>query len=148
MASSTLEQVRPGARIFIDAPIFIYHFTAASSECRAFLKRCETGEILGVTSVIVRDLTLYQEQVATIPLMEVEIVPLDLPVFAASGPLRRSHGLLTNDSLILSTARALEVAAVASADHDFDGLDEVALFCPGDLEPTALSAPPRPEGPR
>ena len=52
MASSTLEQVRQGVRIFIDAPVFIYHFTGVSAECRDFLKRCESAEIHGVTSVM------------------------------------------------------------------------------------------------
>jgi predicted nucleic acid-binding protein len=168
MSSSTLEQVRPGTRIFIDAPIFIYHFTGASAECRAFLKRCEAGEIQGVTSVltlaevthrlmmveavkkglvsagnlvqklrkkpeVVRELSLYQEQVANISLMEIEIVPLDLPVFEAAGQLRTRHGLLTNDSLVLSTAQALEISSLASADQDFGRLDGVALFSPSDL---------------
>jgi uncharacterized protein len=168
MGSSKLEQVRSGTRIFIDAPIFIYHFTGASAACRTFLKRCEAGEIQGVTSVltltevthrlmmieavkkelvspgnvvqklrkrpeVVRELSLYQEQVANISLMEIEIVPLDFPVFAAAGQLRTGHGLLTNDSLILSTAQALEIAALASADQDFGQLDRVTLFCPGDL---------------
>jgi predicted nucleic acid-binding protein len=168
MDFSTLEQVRAGTRIFIDAPIFIYHFTGTSAECRAFLRRCEVGEMQGVTSVVVlaevthrlmmveavmkklvspgnvaqklrkrpdvvRELSSYQEQVAKISSMEVEIVPLDLPVFAAAGALRRGHGLLTNDSLLLSTARGLEISALASADRDFGRIDGVTLFCPGDL---------------
>lgn len=53
MASSTLEDVLPGTRILIDAPIFIYHFTGASADCRRFLERCESGEIKGVTSVVI-----------------------------------------------------------------------------------------------
>ncbi|MCP4659016.1 MAG: type II toxin-antitoxin system VapC family toxin [bacterium] len=53
MASSKLEQVKTGTRIFVDAPIFIYHFTAVSADCRSFLERCERGDIQGVTSVVV-----------------------------------------------------------------------------------------------
>lgn len=52
MASSTLEQVPFGARIYLDAPIFIYHFTGASEACRALLRRCESGEVRGVTSAV------------------------------------------------------------------------------------------------
>jgi len=52
--------------------------------------------------------------------MDIEIVPLDLSAFAAAGLLRRNYGLLTNDSLLLSTAQALEIKAFASADRDFD----------------------------
>jgi predicted nucleic acid-binding protein len=168
MASSTLEQVHPGERIFIDAPIFIYHFTGASTQCRDFLTRCETGEVQGVTSVVtlaevthrlmmieavmkglvspgnvvqklrkkpdvVRALALYQEQVEKICLMDIEILALDLSVLESAGPLRSRHGLLTNDSLVLSAARSMEISAIASADRDFARLDEVMLFYPDDI---------------
>jgi predicted nucleic acid-binding protein len=168
MASSTLEKVRPGTRIFVDAPVFIYHFTGASAGCREFLKRCEAGEIHGVTSVVtlaevshrlmtieavmkqvvspgnvvqklrkrpdlVSQLSLYQEQVSRIPEMAIEIVALDLAVFTRSAHLRSHHGLLTNDSLVLATARELKISAIASADQDFGRLDGITLFHPEDL---------------
>lgn len=47
--SSTLEEIRPGQAIFIDANIFIYHFTGQSRACRTLLERCETREITGIT---------------------------------------------------------------------------------------------------
>jgi len=90
---------------------------------------------------VVRQLELYQEQVAQIPSMDIEIVPLDLSAFAEAGLLRRSYGLLTNDSLLLSTAQALEITAFASADRDFDRPDGVTLFCPGDIKPLAVALP-------
>jgi predicted nucleic acid-binding protein len=46
-----LVEVPAGARILIDANIFIYHFTGASGECTQFLERCERGEVVGVTGV-------------------------------------------------------------------------------------------------
>lgn len=48
-----LRDVAPGSDIFIDANIFIYHFTGNSAECSDFLTRCEEGELKGVTSTIV-----------------------------------------------------------------------------------------------
>ncbi|HSG38797.1 MAG TPA: hypothetical protein VLE27_04085, partial [Thermoanaerobaculia bacterium] len=51
MASSTLEQVERGARVFIDASVFIYHFTGASLDCRRFLETCERGQVEGFSSV-------------------------------------------------------------------------------------------------
>lgn len=44
-----------GARVFIDANIFIYHFTQVpqTASCTAFLQRVETGDLLGVTSIVV-----------------------------------------------------------------------------------------------
>jgi predicted nucleic acid-binding protein len=44
-----LEEVPNGTRVYIDANIFIYHFTRLSSECRAFLARCESGEVQAFT---------------------------------------------------------------------------------------------------
>jgi len=46
-----LSEVPTGARVLIDANIFIYHFTGVSEECTRFLERCERGEVLGITGV-------------------------------------------------------------------------------------------------
>jgi predicted nucleic acid-binding protein len=55
---SSLEDLAalPSARrVFIDANIFIYHFTQTplSAACTAFLSRVEVGDIQGTTSVVV-----------------------------------------------------------------------------------------------
>jgi predicted nucleic acid-binding protein len=44
-----------GTRIFIDANIFIYHFTQGplTTACTAFLQRIEADDLHGVTSVVV-----------------------------------------------------------------------------------------------
>lgn len=47
----TLSSIAPGANIFIDSNIFIYHFTGVSYECSDFLDRCEKGDISGITTV-------------------------------------------------------------------------------------------------
>lgn len=47
--SSTLEEIGPGSMVFVDANIFIYHFTGRSMACRTLLERCEEGEVLGIT---------------------------------------------------------------------------------------------------
>jgi predicted nucleic acid-binding protein len=46
-----LSDIRSGSEIFIDANIFIYHFTGVSNECSEFLSWCEQGDIHGITSV-------------------------------------------------------------------------------------------------
>ena len=53
MASSTLDHVQDGTRIFVDASILVYHFSGVSAECKSFLERCERGEVKGVTSTLV-----------------------------------------------------------------------------------------------
>lgn len=45
-----LEELPAGSRIFIDANIFVYHFSGVSEECTSFLERCEREEILGLVT--------------------------------------------------------------------------------------------------
>lgn len=47
----TFDEIKSGKKVFIDANIFIYHFTGVSDECSGFLNRCEQGDLYGVTSV-------------------------------------------------------------------------------------------------
>lgn len=49
-----LAAIPSGSRVFIDANIFVYHFTSTplTAACTAFLKRVEVGELDGITSVI------------------------------------------------------------------------------------------------
>ncbi len=47
------DELPAGTDVFIDATIFIYHFTGVSEDCRDLLERCERGEVHGITSVIV-----------------------------------------------------------------------------------------------
>jgi predicted nucleic acid-binding protein len=56
-----LKDISPGADIFIDADIFIYHFTANSAE---FLTRCEEGELNGITSTIVNAEVMHRLMLA------------------------------------------------------------------------------------
>jgi len=46
-----LEDLPGGAPIFVDANIFIYHFSGISLECRAFLQRCESRQVEAFTGV-------------------------------------------------------------------------------------------------
>ena len=48
-----LDDLQSETTVFIDANIFIYHFTGASEECTRFLRRCEAGELIASTSVSV-----------------------------------------------------------------------------------------------
>ena len=49
-----LAAIPSGSRIFIDANIFIYHFTHTplTAACPKFLQRVEIGDVEGITSVI------------------------------------------------------------------------------------------------
>jgi len=46
-----LDSIEPGSEVFIDANIFIYHFTGVSDESSNLLSRCEQGNLTGITSL-------------------------------------------------------------------------------------------------
>jgi predicted nucleic acid-binding protein len=48
-----LEDVEAGQVVFVDATIFVYHFTGVSAQCRSFLQRCEALAVDAVTSTAV-----------------------------------------------------------------------------------------------
>ena len=48
-----LNEIEPGENVFIDANIFIYHFTGISQECKEFLKDCTQKKFDGFTSTTV-----------------------------------------------------------------------------------------------
>jgi predicted nucleic acid-binding protein len=53
MGILTLDAIPDRAQVFVDAPIFIYHFTGLSRQCRRLLERCEAGAVRGFASVTV-----------------------------------------------------------------------------------------------
>ena len=46
-----LNEITTGSEVFVDANIFIYHFTGVSDEYGNFLNRCEQGDLAAITSV-------------------------------------------------------------------------------------------------
>lgn len=59
-----LNEIPAGRRVFIDANIFIYHFTGASRECLEFFKRCETKDLTGITGLMVLAEVCHQLMIA------------------------------------------------------------------------------------
>lgn len=76
----------------------------------------------------------YQEQVEKVPLMFVEVVPLELGLLLRSAQLRNRFGLLVNDSLVAASALESNVATIASGDADFDRARGLTLFRPSDVK--------------
>jgi len=56
----TFDKLEPGADVFVDANIFIYHFLDLSADCSAFLERIEEGAYRGTTSVFVLTEVLHR----------------------------------------------------------------------------------------
>lgn len=53
----------------------------------------------------------------------------------AAHELQASHGLLTNDALLLAMAQRLEIHSVATSDKAFQGITGLTVYEPGDIGP-------------
>jgi len=65
--TSSLADVAHGTRVFIDANIFVYHFSADSrlnSACTSFLASVEQGRLVGITSAAVVQETSHRIMMA------------------------------------------------------------------------------------
>ena len=164
----TLDEIPAGLSVFVDATVFVYHFSGSSLPCRRFLERCESGQLKAVTSAaalvevshrlmmleavslglvssgnvakklrkkpgVVKKLSTYHENVQKIPLMGVEVVPLDLKILWRTSELRFEFGLMMDGSLMASTALEAGLEVMATADKDFQSVRELSVAMPGDL---------------
>ncbi len=82
---------------------------------------------------LVSRLQVHRQLVERIPLMGIEILPLEAGTLLRSGEVRREHGLLVNDSLVVAAALGAGIAHLASADPDFARVPELTLHRPSDL---------------
>lgn len=82
---------------------------------------------------VVRQLHAYHEQVERVPLMGVDVVDVGLGTLVRSAEVRRRHGLPTNDSLVVASARESGAAALASADAGFERVADLRLYRPADV---------------
>ena len=88
---------------------------------------------LGETPGLVKQLTQYQDDVNTIFQMNITILTLTSEVVQSSAEVRRSVGLLTNDSLLVACMRTYALTKLATANGDFDHVGELEIHKPTDL---------------
>lgn len=83
-----LHEIEPGSKVFIDANIFVYHFSKSSrfnKSCTEFLFRVETSEIHGVTSVtVVQEATHRLMMVEASSILDIEV--RNLPKYLKQHP--------------------------------------------------------------
>jgi predicted nucleic acid-binding protein len=89
---------------------------------------------LGETPEVVKQLTQYQDDVRKIPQMHLTILPLTLDIVQASAEVRKSEGLLTNDSFVVACMREQGLTQLATANGDFDRVGGMTIYKPTDLE--------------
>jgi predicted nucleic acid-binding protein len=84
-------------------------------------------------SDFVKTLTQYSQDVQNIiqtPLIVKSVTKADI---LTSASIRCSHGVLTNDSIILATMERLSILDFVTHDNDFDGISKLKLWKPDDI---------------
>lgn len=82
----------------------------------------------------IKELHKYDENVQRIPLMRVDVLPLDLKTFAKASLMRTEYGLMVNDSIMAASAVSADIELFATADRDFERVSELTVAAPGDLQ--------------
>lgn len=78
-------------------------------------------------------LTQYWHQTERIFRMHIVVLPTDGNRLRSGYKVRASHGMLTNDSLIVAAMQESGLTSVASADDDFDHVAGLTRYEPSDL---------------
>jgi predicted nucleic acid-binding protein len=83
---------------------------------------------------LLQKLHLHEEVATQIPLMGIEVLPLDLRVLLKAAALRRRPGLLVGPSLVAAGAREAGIGALATAEAGFERVEGLAVYRPSDLD--------------
>ncbi len=172
MALLSLPSIPPGADVFVDANVFLYHFHGTSIQCTNFLSRCAREEICGVTNFevvaevvhrammaeaiaggvipraraadlrglpeAIRRLSSYWTSASRIFSMNLLLLESGEDRHRLAQDLRRTHGLMTNDSLIAAAMKSYGVRSIATRDGDFERVVEFDVYRPDDIQLGAL----------
>jgi predicted nucleic acid-binding protein len=65
--------------------------------------------------------------------MNIESVALTTATVEASAAVRRQYGLLTNDSILLTVMKELDLTRLATLDKDFDRVEWLGVYKPTDV---------------
>ena len=84
-------------------------------------------------SHLIKNLDEYFTNTKKISGMGIEILSLDYKSFLDSQHFRKDHGLLVNDSLILSAMKSKKIKNLASNDDAFLSVEIIDVYQPKDL---------------
>lgn len=82
---------------------------------------------------IVRNLSEYNNQAASISGMNIRILEITSRIMISSAHIRRTEGLLTNDSIAAAVMKEDKISNFATNDDDFDHIQWLNIYKPSDL---------------
>lgn len=147
-----LHETEQGQRIFIDANIFVYHFSQTSSfnkSCRGFLLRVESSEIHGFTSAaIVQEAThrLMMTEASAVIDAEVRNIPKYLKQNPDIAKRLTKHLSVPrkiadlNIEIIPTTLKTIEGSQFFKTEYGFLSNDALSLRVMKELDITAIAS--------
>jgi len=82
---------------------------------------------------IIKKLSTYIHDVEKIGDMNLEVLELTYDCIKTSAAVRRSEGILTNDSLVAAAMKDIGVSNLLTNDDDFDRLEWLHIYKPSDV---------------
>lgn len=110
-----------------------YRLMAMDAVARGLMPRAAVGRRLRHRPDVVKQLTACQEFLERIPLIGIDVLPVDLGLSMRVGEGRAGTGLLTNDSLLVAAMRDAGITAPATAGRDFERASGIEIYHPTDL---------------
>ena len=98
-----------------------------------WIERANPSRALAERPDLVRRLSRYEAQVREFLGIGLRVEPATAPDILEAVRVQRETGLLTNDALLLATARRLNIEAVASADRMIARAPDFKVYAPGDI---------------
>lgn len=90
-------------------------------------------EYLKAHPEVVQGLTQYHKDLRNVLRIGVELIRITQTLLVRSQSIRRSHGVMTNDSLNLTCMKSRELDYLVTTDGDFERIPEITVWKPMDL---------------
>jgi predicted nucleic acid-binding protein len=121
-----------GVCLFETANEANHRFMLAEAKSKGLIAS-ETARDLGSRPSVIKGLTDYWRNSERILALNLLFIPLDEQILRTAFIERQAAGLMTNDSMIVSSMRLLGLSNLASADGGFDQVVGITVFGPYDL---------------
>lgn len=92
------------------------------------------AKALSQNPALIRQLSHYARDVEDVLSGELAVLSIEPADLIAALDCQRQHGLLTNDSLLLTAARRAGVNQLATSDPNFDAVPGLTVFKPDDVK--------------
>jgi predicted nucleic acid-binding protein len=99
---------------------------------RKLIARPNAANLQGKPQVV-RQLGDYWERLRELRTANIVVLPLDEHRFQRAHVIRQTHGLMTNDSILVAAGDVFGIPSLATNDADFNGIPWLTVYKPTDI---------------